>query len=65
VKLSETLTRPQDGTTRYSALWQADRSRIQRMAPIEFAGRYMRRWFDFAIADELHQLAGDTAQGNG
>ncbi len=25
----------------------------------------MRRWFDFAIADELHQLAGDTAQGNG
>jgi len=23
------------------------------------------RWFDFAIADELHQLAGDTAQGNG
>ena len=22
-------------------------------------------WFDFAIADELHQLAGDTAQGNG
>jgi SNF2 family DNA or RNA helicase len=65
VKLSETLTRPQDGTTQYSALWQADRSRIQRMAPIEFAGRYMRRWFDFAIADELHQLAGDTAQGNG
>src|SRR5271165_2177330 len=65
VKLSETLTRPQDGTTGYSALWQADRSRIQRMAPIEFAGRYMQRWFDFAIADELHQLAGDTAQGNG
>jgi SNF2 family DNA or RNA helicase len=65
LKLSEQLTRPQDGTTRYSALWQADRSRIQRMAPIEFAGRYMRRWFDFAIADELHQLAGDTAQGNG
>ena len=25
----------------------------------------MRGWFDFAIADELHQLAGDTAQGNG
>jgi hypothetical protein len=35
------------------------------MAPIEFVGRYMGRWFDFAIADELHQLAGDTAQGNG
>src|ERR1700752_1555809 len=25
----------------------------------------MTGWFDFAIADELHQLAGDTAQGNG
>jgi SNF2 family DNA or RNA helicase len=25
----------------------------------------MGGWFDFAIADELHQLAGDTAQGNG
>jgi hypothetical protein len=35
------------------------------MAPIEYIGRYMAGWFDFAIADELHQLAGDTAQGNG
>ena len=65
VKLSELLTRAQGGTTRYSALWQANRERIQRMAPIEFVGRYMPRWFDFANADELHQLAGDTAQGNG
>jgi hypothetical protein len=24
----------------------------------------MRRWFDYAICDEIHQLAGDTAQGN-
>ena len=58
-------TAPRGGSTRFSALWQADRSRIQRMAPIEFIGRFMRGWFDFAIADELHQLAGDTAQGNG
>jgi hypothetical protein len=65
IKLSESLTLPHGGTTRYSALWQADRNRIQRMAPIEFIGRYMGGWFDFAIADELHQLAGDTAQGNG
>jgi SNF2 family DNA or RNA helicase len=35
------------------------------MAPIEYIGRYMGGWFDFSIADELHQLAGDTAQGNG
>jgi len=65
IKLFELLTLPQRGTMRYSALWQADRERIQRMAPIEFIGRYMGGWFDFAIADELHQLAGDTAQGNG
>ena len=65
LKVSEALTAPRGGTTRFSALWQADRSRIQRMAPIEYVGRYMRGWFDFAIADELHQLAGDTAQGNG
>jgi hypothetical protein len=65
IKLFESLTLPHEGTTRYSALWQADRERIQRMAPIEYVGRYMGGWFDFAIADELHQLAGDTAQGNG
>src|SRR5665213_3660144 len=57
--------RPNGGATRFSALWQADRNRIQRMAPIEFIGRYMSGWFNFAIADEVHQLAGDTAQGNG
>jgi hypothetical protein len=65
IKLFESLTLPHEGTTHYSALWQADRERIQRMAPIEYVGRYMGGWFDFAIADELHQLAGDTAQGNG
>jgi hypothetical protein len=65
VKVAETLQAVRGGTTRYSPLWQADRTRIQRMAPIEYIGRYMKGWFDFAIADELHQLAGDTAQGNG
>ena len=65
VKVSEVLSSPRGGVTRFSALWQADRTRIQRMAPVEFVGRYMRGWFDFAVADELHQLAGDTAQGNG
>jgi hypothetical protein len=24
----------------------------------------MPEWWDYAIADEIHQLAGDTAQGN-
>jgi hypothetical protein len=65
IKLFESVTPPHGGATRYSALWQADRERIQRMAPIEYVGRYMGGWFDFSIADELHQLAGDTAQGNG
>jgi hypothetical protein len=64
VKVSEVLTVPRGGTMRFSALWQADSKRIQRMAPIEFIGRYMRGWFDFAIADELHQLAGLSAGPN-
>jgi hypothetical protein len=49
----------------YSALWQADGTRIRRVAPLEFIGRYMPNWFDYAICDEVHQLANDTAQGNG
>lgn len=52
------------GRTKYSALWQADRKKIVRMAPIEYIGRFMPEWWDYAIADELHQLANLTAQGN-
>jgi hypothetical protein len=64
LKISEQIERSQGGTTVFSPLWQADGKKIQRMAPVEFIGRYMKGWFDLAIADELHQLAGDTAQGN-
>ena len=49
----------------YSPLWQADGKRIRRVAPLDFVGRYMDHWFDYAICDEAHQLANDTAQGNG
>ena len=49
----------------FSALWQADRSKVRRAAVIEFIGRQLRNFFDFAIADEVHELKGaDTAQGN-
>ena len=64
-KLSEAVVRPAKGRRMASPLWQADRSRIQRVAPLEYIGRYMKGWFDYAIADELHQLSNDTAQGNG
>src|SRR6476661_7566538 len=66
VKLAETIETRGDKSCRtfHSALWQADREKIRRMAPVEFIGRHMRRWFDYAICDEIHQLAGDTAQGN-
>ncbi len=51
--------------TLYSPLWQADRSRIRRFAPADFLARYMPRFFDYAVADEVHELkGGDTAQGN-
>ena len=49
----------------FSALWQADNHKIHRMAPIEFVGRYLDGFFDYGIADEVHELkSGDTAQGN-
>ena len=66
VKISETIeTRGKASCRRlHSAMWQADTDRIRRMAPIEFIGRYMPGWFDYAVCDEIHQLAGDTAQGN-
>jgi superfamily II DNA or RNA helicase len=65
-KISETVEVRGDKPCRpfHSALWQADTNRIRRMAPIEFVGRYMPGWFDYSICDEIHQLAGDTAQGN-
>ncbi len=48
----------------HSALWQADRSKVRRYAPVDFIGRYLDGFFDYAIADEVHELKGDTAQGN-
>jgi len=64
VKLKENITRENGGTEGHSALWQADRGKIQRMAPLEYISRYMKGWWDYSIADELHQLANETAQGN-
>src|SRR5882762_5200280 len=66
VKIAETIETREGKSCRpiHSPLWQADPDKIRRMAPIEFIGRYMPEWFDYAICDEIHQLAGDTAQGN-
>ena len=66
VKIAEKIETREGKSCRllHSPLWQADSDRIRRMAPIEFIGRYMPGWFDYAICDEIHQLAGDTAQGN-
>ena len=69
VKLREMLGQA-EGTSHarrplYSALWQADGKKIRRFAPVDFIGRYMDGFFDYAIADEVHELkGGDTAQGN-
>lgn len=69
-KLSEVLGNRNDGESRksrrplYSALWQADGTKVRRFAPVDFIGRYMPDFFDYAIADEVHELKGDTAQGN-
>jgi hypothetical protein len=69
VKLSETVGEG-EGTNHarrplYSALWQANGKKVRRFAPVDFIGRYMDGFFDYAIADEVHELkGGDTAQGN-
>ena len=67
VKLAETvLAENEKGRgTFFSPLWQADNHKIQRMAPVEFIGRYLNSFFDYFIADEVHELkSGETAQGN-
>src|SRR5579864_9113576 len=66
VKITETIETRGNKRCRpfHSPLWQADQDKIRRMAPIEFIGRYMPKWFDYAVCDEIHQLAGDSAQGN-
>lgn len=49
----------------YSPLWQADGRKVRRSAAIDFIGRHLHGFFDFGIADEVHELKGaDTAQGN-
>lgn len=65
-KISEAIAERsgQPCRTQFVPLWQADREKIQREAPIDFIGRYLHGFFDYAICDEMHQLAGDTAQGN-
>jgi Helicase conserved C-terminal domain len=67
VKLAETIW-PESHKSRnafFSPLWQADNQKIHRMAPMEFIGRYMDGFFDYGIADEVHELkSGETAQGN-
>ncbi len=66
VKHCETVAAESQNSRRtfFSPLWQADRARIPRMAPIEFIGRYLDGFFDYGIADEVHELKGETAQGN-
>jgi hypothetical protein len=67
VRIAETIL-PESPKCRhafFSPLWQADNQKIHRMAPIEFIGRYLDGFFDYGIADEVHELkSGETAQGN-
>ena len=66
VRIAEVLSQVSEKfcRSRYAPLWQADSRKIRRVAPVDFISRYMQGFFDYAVCDELHQLAGDTAQGN-
>ena len=49
----------------YGPLWEADNSRLRRYAISEYIKKHMNGFFDFFIADEIHELkGGTTAQGN-
>ena len=52
------------GLTAFPRCGRPTGEKIQRMAPLGYIGRHMKGWWDYAIADELHQLAQETAQGN-
>ena len=46
------------------ALWQADRGKIRRYSPAEYIKRHFPKgYFKTLIADELHELKGESAQG--
>ena len=48
-----------------SALWQADKDKLRRFAISEYVKKRLKGYFDFFIADEVHELkGGSTAQGN-
>lgn len=46
-----------------SALWQADNQKMRRFAVSEYIKKRLKGYFDFFIADEVHELkGGSTAQ---
>ena len=48
-----------------SSLWTADNEGIRRFALGEYIKKYRAGYFDYLIADEVHQYkGGNTAQGN-
>jgi SNF2 family DNA or RNA helicase len=48
-----------------SALWEADGERMRRFPLSEYIKKYLNGYFDFFVADEVHELkGGSTAQGN-
>ena len=53
-----------DGRHSSASLWQADNAKIHRMAAMEFIGRYLDNFFDYGIADEVHELKGADGAGN-
>lgn len=46
-----------------AVLWQADNSRLRRYPPAKYISKKMKGYFDYLIADEVHELKGETAQG--
>ena len=47
----------------YSSLWKQTKG-YRRVAPVQLFKQYLRNFIDYFIPDELHELKGESAQGN-
>jgi len=46
-----------------TSLWTVDNTKVRKVAVIDLIKRLPKGYFDFFIADEVHELKGESAQG--
>lgn len=46
-----------------ASLWSVDNSKVRKVAVVDLVKRLPKGYFDFLVADECHELKGESAQG--